>query len=35
MDKGEKGKLERVRIKPFNELLDAFLKKNQKEANKE
>ena len=36
MDEKEKEKLERVRIKPFNELLDAFLKKrNQKGVNKE
>jgi len=36
MDESEKEKLERVRIKSFSELLDAFLKKkNQKGVNKE
>ena len=31
MNKEEREKLERVRIKPFNEILDAFLKKNEEE----
>lgn len=35
MDKEEREKLERVRIKPFNELLDAFFERERKESGKE